>query len=143
MDQENTFIVKVVIFDTLSDYYVANCESGCRCHRLNNLACPESLHMWRWRPICPIWKSVQIHALVQLCQKQIETGAIIESTSSNVSQNLALFFHWRMSITPNSSVVGSFTDNHGIGEKVLCQHSAINEGFKRASFHYLMSLQLL
>ena len=61
MDQENMFVV--TIFDTFPDY-VANCEFGRRCHRLNNLACPESLHMRRWRPVSstrPIWKTVQIH----------------------------------------------------------------------------------
>ena len=132
------FVVKVMIFDTLPDY-VANCESGCRCHRLNNLACPESLHMWRWRPICPIWKTVQIHGLVQLCQKQIETGCMFDQLLTRpAAAFLKIWLYWQMSIIPNSRLVGSFTDNHGIGAirkksstnhhtgADYCQHCAIN-----------------
>ena len=64
------------------DYVAASCESGQRCHRLNNLASTNSLHTWRVLSSCPLWKSSQIHEFVQLCQKQIETGRVPEQLQS-------------------------------------------------------------
>ena len=71
----------MAIWTELPDY-VASCESGQRCHRLNNLASTNSLHTWRVLSSCPLWKSSQIHEFVQLCQKQIETGRVHEQLQS-------------------------------------------------------------
>ena len=62
----------------------SSCESGQRCHRLNNLASTNSLHTHVTRVVssCPVWKSSQIHEFVQLCQKQIETGRVHEQLQS-------------------------------------------------------------
>ena len=100
----------------MSDYVAASCESGQRCHRLNNLASTNSLHTHVTRVVssCPVWKSSQIHEFVQLCQKQIETGRVHEQLQSEAPFLKIYFFYRHLPIIPNTCLVGRFTDNHGI-----------------------------
>ena len=65
-------------------------EFGYRCHRLNNLACLESLHMCRWPNLenCP--NSWNCPVMSETNWNWMHVGAIIESSRSNISQNLAL-----------------------------------------------------
>ena len=110
VDQENMFVVKVTVFDTFPDYQAVNLA----------VVAIDWITWLAWSHYTcaagPIWKTVQIHGIVQLCQKQIETGCIVEQLLNPPSAMfLKIWLHWQMSIIPNSSLVGSFTDNHGIG----------------------------
>ena len=60
-------------------------EFGCRCHRLNNLACLQSLHMCRWRSVVLLAQFGKLSKFMELSsyvrnklKLDINVGAIIE-----------------------------------------------------------------